>query len=319
MSKRTRTPIKGLLIFCLILSFVLPTSLKVEAASPIISLSNCKRPEALTVGEFFTVRGTVKSNYKLTKVVAYITTKSGKVVYAKSARPYSRTFNLYAFDSSLLFSKLKAGDYCYKIYARDTRDIATTLLKKSFVVEEEKEVQESEVTPTLGNEWLENCRKLHEYYGEHGFTYGAVDHIIPYQTESKTVCCAAYVSWCLYENGFLDEKDGTGSAQKLASTIYKKLGWEMNTDVDDIRAGDIIYYSQGVISEESRNAHIQWLESAKAGDGGSGMHVDISYNPETWQVLNAGSNAAIKKMGPSMNGESYTKSRFVCSFRFPEK
>ena len=91
-------------------------------------------PKKIKKGKRFTIKGKVKSNYPLTKVVVTIKTKKGAkkqsvTGWCKGAKAYS----LKNIDDDVKFGKLKKGTYYYIVSARDSKK-SKRLLKKKFIV-----------------------------------------------------------------------------------------------------------------------------------------------------------------------------------------
>lgn len=107
--------------------------LSTSRPSSTMSLYNYTKPYSITKGSGFTVKGTVSSNYPLTKVVAGIYTTRGVCISQKTVYPGSLSFNLNSIDRYLHFSYCQEGIYMYKIQAWDTRG-SKTLLNTSFLV-----------------------------------------------------------------------------------------------------------------------------------------------------------------------------------------
>lgn len=90
-------------------------------------------PTKLVKGSSFTISGVVTSNYPLTKVTATVTNSSGAVQFSASASPNTTSYELYALDSKMTFSKLGVGTYTYKVSAANAYK-SVTLLEKTFTV-----------------------------------------------------------------------------------------------------------------------------------------------------------------------------------------
>lgn len=119
-------------IFPLFLTLVLLTaSLQVTSvpvlASPssTLKISGASHPGTLPVGAIFRVKGTVTSNYRITKVTVSILNSKKKVVSSHTARPYSYYYNLAALDKYILFNKAKAGKHYYQISVKDEKKSVT--------------------------------------------------------------------------------------------------------------------------------------------------------------------------------------------------
>ncbi|MBQ9059636.1 MAG: hypothetical protein IJ128_00655 [Firmicutes bacterium] len=96
--------------------------------------SGLNYPKKIKKGHLFTIKGTVKSNYPLTKVVVTIKTKKGvkkqKVTgWCNGAKSYSMS----KVDDDVKFGKLKKGTYYYIVSAKDSKQ-SKRLLKKKFTV-----------------------------------------------------------------------------------------------------------------------------------------------------------------------------------------
>ena len=92
-------------------------------------------PKTLKKGKSFSIKGTVKSNYKLRKVTVKVVTKSGtkKLSASKSLTGSAKSYSIKKLDSKIKFGKLKKGTYYYKVIAKDTQ-VTRTLVKKKFTV-----------------------------------------------------------------------------------------------------------------------------------------------------------------------------------------
>ena len=83
------------------------------------------------------------------------------------------------------------------------------------------------------------------------------------KTGYHTSCCATYVSWVLIDAGYLSPSEFSASASGLRATLAGK-GWSIITNVNDLQAGDILYYS----------GHIEiYAGGGKVYTAGSGEHI----------------------------------------------
>lgn len=109
---------------------------KVSAAASSFKLVKCNIPTHQYVGKGFWVKGTVKSNAKLTKVrCGILNSKSrwmNKMNYIASTNKYS--FDVEYFDSKIIFGKLAPGTYYYRIWAKDVNGNSKTLVNRKFTV-----------------------------------------------------------------------------------------------------------------------------------------------------------------------------------------
>lgn len=77
----------------------------------------------INAGAYWTCNGTIKSNYSINEVSGYIfASDNSTVLYSKTINPNASSYSLAngAIDKALLFNKLSAGTYYYKITAKDT-------------------------------------------------------------------------------------------------------------------------------------------------------------------------------------------------------
>ncbi|MCQ2547689.1 MAG: phage tail tip lysozyme [Clostridia bacterium] len=96
-------------------------------------LLNNNYPETIKKGKSFTIKGKVKSSFKLSKVQVKIVTKAGTTKYSKVAKPNAYSYNISKLDYYMKFSKLGKGTYYYRVYGTDKLG-CVRLLNKEFVV-----------------------------------------------------------------------------------------------------------------------------------------------------------------------------------------
>ena len=111
-------------------SFTVNTTGKTSA----LKITNANYPTTLAQGEGYSVKGTVSSDYNITKVVFGAYNSNGTKGFEYTATPNAKSFDISSVDYSLTFSKLAAGTYTYKITASDTAVSNVVLLEKSFTV-----------------------------------------------------------------------------------------------------------------------------------------------------------------------------------------
>ena len=99
-----------------------------------LKITNANYPTTLAQGEGYSVKGTVSSDYNITKVVFGAYNSNGTKGFEYTATPNAQSFDISSVDYSLTFSKLAAGTYTYKITASDTAVSNVVLLEKSFTV-----------------------------------------------------------------------------------------------------------------------------------------------------------------------------------------
>lgn len=117
---------------------LLSKSFQVMSDTPVVSsaltLSDGNYPAVLTVGEAFSVKGTIKSDYTITDVSIGVYNSNGTSRFSYSGKPNAKSFDVHSVDSLMTFSKLPSGTYTYIISASDTKTKNIVLLQKSFTV-----------------------------------------------------------------------------------------------------------------------------------------------------------------------------------------
>lgn len=103
------------------------------AAASTLSISGHNYPSSLNVGQAFSIKGTVKSNYKITSVTVGIYNAGGAAISTRTVNPNSTSFNIAAVDAYIVFNKAKAGTNYYKVTATDQM-VTKTLLNRSYTV-----------------------------------------------------------------------------------------------------------------------------------------------------------------------------------------
>ena len=99
-----------------------------------LKLNNATYPSNVNYGEGYSVKGTVTSDYNITKVVIGAYTSSGAKGFEYVGYPNSKSFDISDVDYYLTFSKLSVGTYTYKIMASDSRQSNVVLAEKTFRV-----------------------------------------------------------------------------------------------------------------------------------------------------------------------------------------
>lgn len=313
MRDKKRNLVKRLAIMSLVLGIAFPAGHNVQALQKAdLELEGYQEITALVKGQELQIEGQILSQEEITKIAVYILDENGKTVSKKIILPDMNYYELAQLNEVMEFELLEEGSYTLKLCARDSFGIAKTLLKQPFTVEKAPGV--------TVDQWLDDCKDALQYYVDEKFTYGvASPSYIATETTNKKTNCAAYVSWCLYRNGFVDDVQATNQIAQGAAAYVYGLGWEMNTDVNDIQPGDVVYYRQGNVTKAYQASAIQWFKKNGPSAAGSGMHVDICYDPANRKFLSAGSSTYIRTGKIATYGESYLKAHFVCSFRFPKQ
>ena len=100
-----------------------------------MSLTSANKPTSLNIGQSFSIKGVINSNYKIREVAVGVYTTSGKKVISASATPWTNSYNIVDLDAKIKFGSLSAGTYEYKVMASDRKG-ARVLLSSTFVVSE---------------------------------------------------------------------------------------------------------------------------------------------------------------------------------------
>lgn len=102
-------------------------------------------------------------------------------------------------------------------------------------------------------QFLNAAQEVTDYVRQNGFTYGNAEHMPPDengQTNSdgiKRISCDRLVSWALYKCGYTDQPEyglTTSAAASPLMTFCREQGWEKIEDVNQIKAGDIVFVGQ---------------------------------------------------------------------------
>lgn len=104
-----------------------------------ITISGQTVPTTIKKGKCFGLRGTVKSDLKISSMTGTIYNSRGKAVYSRTVKPNTTTCyiqNSYSggnINNSLLFNRLTKGTYTYKVTATNSNG-TKTLINKKFTV-----------------------------------------------------------------------------------------------------------------------------------------------------------------------------------------
>lgn len=125
---------KRVIMMLLLAILVLAVPVSAQAAFK-VSKTGVSAPTTIKKGAFFSVRGTVRGNEKLTKVVCTIYNSTGKKCLQRyEARPNAKTYDLRRADPYLVFNKLAPGKYYYRICAYNAKGVKKRVLNKKFTV-----------------------------------------------------------------------------------------------------------------------------------------------------------------------------------------
>ncbi|MBQ9015433.1 MAG: hypothetical protein IJ109_04870 [Firmicutes bacterium] len=111
-----------------------PAAAKVREPASTLKGAGLNYPKKIKKGRTFTIKGKVKSNYPISKVVITIKTKKGVKKQSVTGHPGgAKSYSLKRLDDKVKFGKLKKGTYYYIVTAKDSRK-SKRLLKKKFTV-----------------------------------------------------------------------------------------------------------------------------------------------------------------------------------------
>lgn len=90
---------------------------------------------SIAKGSSLNIGGTITSTYKLTSVTAAILNSNKKVVYKKSVNPKATSYTVGSvMDNAMLFDKLAAGKYIYRLQATDSQGQTAILINRTITV-----------------------------------------------------------------------------------------------------------------------------------------------------------------------------------------
>ncbi|MGN0170022.1 MAG: RICIN domain-containing protein [Lachnospiraceae bacterium] len=101
-----------------------------------LSISGANTVPNLQVGDKFSLKGTITSNYQITKVIAEIYAGSNPIV-RKEVYPNATSVSLSGdIDKAMTFNTLAAGTYYYSVWAEDASGAQKTLIWQMFEVKQ---------------------------------------------------------------------------------------------------------------------------------------------------------------------------------------
>ena len=103
-----------------------------------IKIVNPKPAKNITIlaGGSYSVGGKITSTYKLSGVTASILNSKNKKVYSKTVKPNKTSYTIgTAIDNAMLFDRLSAGSYKYKVTATDSQGKTATLIYRTVTVQ----------------------------------------------------------------------------------------------------------------------------------------------------------------------------------------
>lgn len=114
---------------------VLMIPAQAQAAKGKITISGAKTPTTLKKGSFFNMVGKVNSKNTLKEVRCTIYNSNGKKCLQRFvATPNAKSYDLRRADPYLMFDKLAAGKYYYRVLGIDTKGYQKRVINKKFTV-----------------------------------------------------------------------------------------------------------------------------------------------------------------------------------------
>ena len=97
------------------------------------TISGNNTPSSLTVGQYFTLTGTISSGTKLTSVTVGVYNTSGSMVTGKTVKPNTTSYSISNIDPYVYFNNLSAGTYYYRVSATNSAG-TKQLINSKFTV-----------------------------------------------------------------------------------------------------------------------------------------------------------------------------------------
>ncbi len=108
-----------------------------KKAASNLAIKNAAVPSKLYLGDAYSCKGEITSNYVITNVTGQILKDDGTTaVYTKTVDPKGKIYNLYKskIDEAMLFNKLALGTYYYRVTATDKSGAKLSLIDAKFTV-----------------------------------------------------------------------------------------------------------------------------------------------------------------------------------------
>ena len=205
-----------------------------------LRITGVSRPTVLQEGSFFTVTGTVSSNYKIKEVRVAIRNAAYNVVSKRYTFPNAKSFSLSRVDQYILFNKAKPGKNYYIIWAKDEKG-KTVLMNMPFTV-----VKKTIPTaPSSGRAGGPSYFLGYDHYS--GVNYkgqtSSSRRIAALNKAKKMVtvkwkCPMTFPTWYNIEGyySYAKAKDGTVSTQFLKGKTYVGIPYSMKNHSYDNEA-----------------------------------------------------------------------------------
>jgi hypothetical protein len=168
---------------------------------------------------------------------------------------------------------------------------------------------------------LWNAKNAADYMRTQGFIYGNATKNQYYNKSEKIVSCDRFVGWALGDAGYVAGQPATAGLNLYGhrndmgygclETFLKQHGFTKITDINQVKAGDIIFVGYSTVhtslSATMRQypQHVFIAASGYAAGGGNAYRYD------------AGSNARIRSTQPSYEPLNYSSNLFRFAYRAP--
>ena len=119
-----------------------------------IWITKVSSPVSITVGNSFSLKGSIYSNYTITDITGMILKSDGKTVISQISRnPNRKDYGLYnsIIDRSLKFNKLAAGTYYYRLRATDAKGKTVELINQKFSVTAASSLSDKQLRTQITN------------------------------------------------------------------------------------------------------------------------------------------------------------------------
>lgn len=122
-----------MMLFMLLLVVVIPVN--AQAAFKVTKKTGITLPTTIKAGAVFQMKGTIKTNEKMTKISCTIYNSNGKKCLQRyDARVNAKSYNLKKADPHLAFDKLTAGKYYYRVCVYNAKGTKKRVVNRKFTV-----------------------------------------------------------------------------------------------------------------------------------------------------------------------------------------
>ena len=179
----------------------------------------------------------------------------------------------------------------------------------------------SPATSLNASKILWNAKNAADYMRTHGFIYGNATKNQYYNKSEKIVSCDRFVGWALGDAGYVSGQPATAGLNLYGhrndmgygclETFMKQHGFTKITDINQVKAGDIIFVGYSTahtsLSATMRQypQHVFIAASGYAEGGGQAYRYD------------AGSNTRIRTVQPTYEPLNYSNNPFRFAYRAP--